>query len=206
MKKSWKPQHRSLWYANPLIYIILTIISVFVCIILMFIFKSILCFAPVALFAGLWYWCTSQLEVYKDYGYSKLTIDTEQRMLIFDDVCMIPFSSVRDVKFKIEEIRDVNSFEHANEIDYKPHYLGKNANHTFSGFCSSMIIMTSDGRRIKFYIDYRGAAKDILYNIRACGLCVSASDDFEANSSGLVAVIFIVVPSILWIIFKFLFK
>ena len=202
MKKSWKPQNRSLWCANPLLYIILTIISVVVGLILIPIFNSILCLAPVALFAGLWYWSVSQLNVYKDYGYSKLTIDTDRRMIIFDDVCSIPFNSIVDIKFKIEEVRDVYSYEQANEVDYQHSSFGRNTDLVLYGFCSSMNVTTYDGRNIKFYIEFRQAAKDILNNIRACGIKVSATEDFDANASGLVAV----VPLILWVILKMLFK
>lgn len=206
MKKSWKPQHRTLWYANPLLYIVLIIISIVVCLILTSIFKSILCLAPIALFAGMWYWCVMQLNVYKDYGYSKLTIDTDRRMIIFDDNCVIPFNSIVDVKFKIEEVRDVFSYEHVNEADYESRSFGRNADSTLFRFCSSMNITTHDGRNIKFYIDFPNAAKDILNSVRACGVKVTASDDFDANASGLVAVVFLVVPVIIWALIQFLIR
>lgn len=206
MKKSWKPQNRSLWCANPLIYIILTIISFVVGLILMFILKSISCLFPFVFFVGMWYLSVHQFDVYKDYGYSKLTIDTDRRMIIFDDVCVIPFSSIVDVKFKIEEVRDISSYEDANELDYNVRAFRRNSDSTLYNFCASMNIITRDGRTIKFYIDFPNAAKDILNNIRACGIKVSASEDFDANASGLVAVVFIVLPFILWVVLKMLFK
>lgn len=188
MKKTWSPQFRSKLLYNP---ILLGCVIVFLVIVTILHNRTEGFVFLLFVIAGVCYWYHKN-KAWDMGGYRTITIDKDNRMVIFDNNVRIPIRAIEEVGLIIEE--PPRRIFNTRDIPY-------NINE-FNGFLDFTL---KTGEKINFSVQFRNEAQDIIENLRDCGLPIEMSDVAKCDITGqyqLAWVLITCVPALLWFLWK----
>lgn len=197
MKQSWRPQYRSNLFSNPVLWIVCGIVLA------IFLFGFFLATRDTKVWlilAGYSFCCYAMWEEAKrwqTYGYQKITIDSDNYKIIFDNELEIPFAAISDVCLESEPVPP-KSWWLRSKHDLQDRLR------EFNGF---IVFRLYTGEVVNFSVQNKIDANGILRALKKCNINVNMSDVTECELNGtyqLVWLIFVVVIAIILLLCKVL--
>lgn len=182
MRKSWSPQLKSVILLNPVLWIIAGII------LFIFVFfgysvtHNLEIFILFVLYLAAFYMIWSVCRSWDMGGYNSITIDTDNRMFIFDNKVKVPFSAVEDISFEKVPAPDLPWF-----FLIIPQ-VGASINLLI--YNSVVQIKLKGCEMITFSVQNKSDAQDIVKHLQLCGFDVYMTeleeDELKGNLTSLL--------------------
>ncbi len=192
MKKSWTPQYRSSILYNPFFWGLGLVIVFIVCLVLSCIIKDVAVFGFLISYIYLCYMAYLERKRWDVGGYSILTLDSDSRLIIFDNKVRIPFRAITGVSLYVEE-PPPRSWGHRGLKEHVNEFNG------FLEFC----LQTGD--KITFAVQNREKTHDIIETLRDYGFAIYMSEADKYDVTGMYQIAYLLIfvaPVILWYLWK----
>ncbi|MBE7703463.1 MAG: hypothetical protein E7Z89_05360 [Cyanobacteria bacterium SIG28] len=194
MKQSWKPQVRSFWI-NKLPFWIVTFL-ICSCIVFSLYSKSRTFEAG---FITIIYIAFALANLYKLHlwnakGYEKITIDSAQKVLIFDDQLILPFRQINSIEYNVTDNPVRTIWMRSNIFDNgRINLINTNA---------VLHIYVNNGFDIDFVIHNKFAAGQILKTLKRCGFSIRLENERTFNWMFFFHALLIIITFLLYIYYK----
>ena len=197
MKQSWKPQYRSSLFANPLVWISVGIVLGLVLFGFYIVTKSPKVWVILGGYAFVVYALWEEARRWETYGYQKITIDSDNYKLIFDDSVEVPFMAISSVYLESEPVPP------------KPWWLRSRNDFAtrLQEFNGLFVFNLSSGEVINFSVQNKYSANEINRALKKSNINTYMSDVTECHLNGtyqLAWIIGIVLVIAIGILFNYL--
>lgn len=194
MKKTWTPQYRGKILYNPIFWVILLLVTFTVNLILYALIKDasvFIIFIIVAYYVYLFY---LDLKRWNVGGYRSITVDSQLKMITFDNKINIPCQFIEKVELHLEEPPEKAWFTGRKLTDYVNEFNG------------SLKFTLKKNEELSIAVQFRGDAKEIIEALRDCGIAINMSESDKYDLTGMYQIawyLMIIVPMVIWYLFKF---
>ena len=186
MKKSWKPQVRSFFVNRVPFWIFLGFCTFAVC--------WYFCLPPqnykmffIVIFAYLGSALFNYYYVkrWDKGGFEKITIDTNKKLIIFDDKYTVNFENIVNIEYTIENNPNIPLIFRTDIYD--------NGRIDILKINATLLIQTNNGKYIHYSIQNKHAAKSILKALKCSGFDIDVSDERTLNLALTIRIIIVIV-------------
>lgn len=195
MKKSWKPQIRSFWMNKPPFWLAYGLVSICFALFLLINSNDLGALFVIIIFLASLIAEIYKLKIWKTVGYEKITIDTDKKLVVFDDNLMIPFNKINDITYSIEN--------NPNKDLYMRKSIFDNGRMDMTNINANLCITSSVCYDINFSIQNKTAANQILKTLKKAGFSIINYDE-RTFDFGLLGRILYILAAVLICFFIFL--
>lgn len=185
MRKSWKPQVRSFFINSIPFWIFLGIVSLGICYYFFYIQNQKAVLYTILVYFGMAISDFYYVKRWNFGGYEKITVDTDKRLIIFDDRVKIHFKDIVNIEYTIENNPNIPLLFRKDIYD--------NGRIDLFKINATLFIQTTDGKFVKYSIQNKSAAKGILKILKTSGFNIEISDERTFNLALFIRVLIVVI-------------